>query len=152
MEREAAAVATIDSDWGLGLVMGPRAMQLAVEKAQACGVGVVVVNTGSHYGCASYHAARAAEKGCIGISMTIGGRLVAPTHGAAAQVGLNPIAVAIPCCGKNPQFVFDASMSSVAGNKITLARRLGAAVPGGIVAKEDGEPIMEEGLVPEKFM
>jgi LDH2 family malate/lactate/ureidoglycolate dehydrogenase len=47
--------------------------------------------------------------------------------------------------------VFDASMSSVAANKIIIARRLGASVPGGWIAREDGSPVLEEGPVPDAF-
>ena len=49
-------------------------------------------------------------------------------------------------------FVFDASMSSVAGNKIRLARRLGVSVLPGWIAESDGTPIMEERPVPDEFL
>ena len=110
IERETAAIATVDCDNGLGLCVGPKAMDLAIEKAKACGVGWVVVNNGWHYGACSAHAARALEQDCIGISMTIGGRLVVPTFGSSAEVGLNPMCIAVPTDDEVP-FVFDASMS-----------------------------------------
>ena len=47
IERETAAIATVDCDNGLGLCVGPKAMDLAIEKAKACGVGWVVVNNGA---------------------------------------------------------------------------------------------------------
>lgn len=80
--REAAAVATIDDDEGLGLVTGPRAMDLAIAKAEKCGIGAVSVTNGRHYGAASYHAHRAVDHAMIGVSMTIGGLMVLPTFGA----------------------------------------------------------------------
>ena len=43
-------------------------------------------------------------------------------------------------------------MSSVAGNKIRLARRLGASVLPGWIAESDGTPIMAERPVPDEFM
>ncbi|MCP5024775.1 MAG: Ldh family oxidoreductase, partial [Actinomycetia bacterium] len=148
--RGAAAVATIDDDAGLGLATGPRAMDLAIEKAAECGIGAVSVTNGRHYGAASYHAHRAVPHGMIGVSMTIGGLQVLPTFGARPMVGLNPISVAVTG-GTRPDFVFDASMSSVAGNKIRIARRLGATVLPGWIAQADGEPILEETVVPEEF-
>ena len=148
--REAPAVATIDDDGGLGLVTGPRAMDLAIRKAAECGIGAVTVTNGRHYGAAAYHAHRAIEHGMIGVSMTIGGLQVVPTFGSKPMVGLNPIAVAVGG-GSEPPFVFDASMSSVAGNKIRIARRLGSTVPSGWITDESGEPILSESLVPEKF-
>jgi LDH2 family malate/lactate/ureidoglycolate dehydrogenase len=47
-------------------------------------------------------------------------------------------------------FVFDVSTSSVAANKIEIARRLGAAIPGGWIARADGTPILEPGSVPDE--
>ncbi|MEL7157164.1 MAG: Ldh family oxidoreductase, partial [Actinomycetota bacterium] len=117
---------------------------------RACGIGAVSTTNGRHYGAASYHAHRAIEHGMIGVSMTIGGLQVLPTFGAAPMVGLNPIAIAV-AAGDEPPFVFDASMSSVAGNKIRIARRLGASVAPGWIANADGEPILSESPVPDEF-
>ena len=151
IEREAEAVATIDSDEGLGLSVGPLAMDLAIEKARRCGIGAVAVVNGRHFGAAAFHAHRAVPHGMIGVATTVGGRQVAPTYGAKAMVGLNPLGVAAPA-REEPPFVFDASMSSVAGNKIRLARRLGADVLPGWIAGRDGTPIMDERPVPDEFL
>lgn len=148
--REAPAIATIDDDAGLGLATGPRAMDLAISKAADCGIGAVSVTNGRHYGAAAYHAHRAVEHGMIGISMTIGGLQVLPTFGSKPMVGLNPIAVAVGA-GEEAPFVFDASMSSVAGNKIRIVRRLGATVAPGWIADAEGNPILEESEVPDEF-
>ena len=148
--REAAAVATVDDDGGLGLATGPRAMDLAIAKAEECGIGAVSVTNGRHYGAAGYHAHRAVPHGMIGVSMTIGGLMVVPTYGSKPMVGLNPIAVAVTG-GRHPDFVFDASMSSVAGNKIRIARRLGAEVLPGWISDGDGNPIMVETAVPDDW-
>ena len=149
--REAAAVCTIDSDRGLGLVVGPAAMKVAIERAERYGIGSVSVTNGQHFGAAGYHAVMALEHDMIGVAMTTGGVTVVPTDGAERLVGLNPIAVAAPTL-KEPPFIFDASMSSVAGNKITLAQRLGVNVLPGWIAESDGSPIMDERPVPEGFM
>jgi L-2-hydroxycarboxylate dehydrogenase (NAD+) len=149
--REAAAVCTIDSDKGHGLVVGPQAMNVAIERAEKYGIGSVSVTNGAHFGAAGYHAVMALEHDMIGIAMTTGGVTVAPTNGAERMVGLNPLAIAAPTRNQ-PPFIFDASMSSVAGNKITLAKRLGVNALPGWVAESDGTPIMEEKPVPDDFM
>jgi LDH2 family malate/lactate/ureidoglycolate dehydrogenase len=87
----------------------------------------------------------------IGISMTAGGVQVTPTFGAEALIGLNPIGVAIPARNEAP-FIFDASMSSVAGNKVRLAQRIGRDILPGWVAQADGTPMMEEGPLPDDFL
>jgi len=148
--REALAVCTIDSDQGHGLVVGPAAMNMAIERAEKYGIGSVSVNNGAHFGAAGYHAMMALEHNMIGIAMTTGGVSVLPTNGSERLVGLNPLAIAAPTRLEAP-FIFDASMSSVAGNKITLAKRLGVDALPGWVADSDGSPIMDERQVPEDF-
>lgn len=149
--RESGGTATIDSDRGLGLVLGPPAMALAIEKARANGIGSVAMTNGRHFGAAGYHAAMALGQDMVGLAMTVGGLQVAPTFGAKAMVGLNPLSIAAPADNEAP-FIFDASMSSVAGNKIRLAKRIGAPVAGGWIAQMDGTPVMTEAPVPDEFL
>lgn len=149
--RNTGPMVTIDGDQGLGLAVGPPAMDLAIERARAHGIGIVLVSNAGHYGAAAYHAHKALAHDMIGMSMTTGGVLVAPTHGAERMLGLNPIGIAAPS-GKEVPFIFDASMSSVAGNKIALLNRVGGKVLPGWVARADGSPVMEEAPVPEGFM
>ncbi len=149
--RGKGAVATLDSDAGHGLVVGPYAMKMAIEKAKDYGIGSVSVINGRHFGACAYHAEMALEHNMIGIAMTTGGLMVAPVNGAEARVGLNPIGVAVPT-KEEPPFIFDASMSSVAGNKIALAQRIGVKVMPGWIAKKDGTPIMEETEVPDEYL
>ena len=75
----------------------------------------------------------ALERDMIGVAMTTGGVNVAPVHGAERLVGLNPLGIAAPTRNE-PPFIFDASMSSVAGNKIVLAKRIGVPVMPGWIA------------------
>ena len=149
--REMGAVATIDSDGGHGLVVGPLAMNIAIKKAKTYGIGAVTAMNGRHYGAAAYHAAMALEHDMIGISMTTGGMNVVPVDGSKPMVGLNPIGIAAPT-DQEPPFIFDASTSSVAGNKIILATRLGVPVMPGWVTNSDGTPLMKEEIAPDDFM
>ncbi len=149
--RDAGAALTVDCDNGLGLAVGPLVMDLAIERAQRHGIAFAVARNGGHYGAAAYHAHRALPHDMIGISMTSGGVQVAPTFGAEALLGLNPIGIAAPA-GSEVPFLFDASMSSVAGNKIGLLRRMGGNVAPGWVADETGTPVMEEAPVPPNFL
>ena len=148
--RDAPAIATVDSDNGLGLTIGPQAMELAIQKAEVCGMGAVAVNNGQHFGAAGYHAQLASTRDLIGIAMSQGGVYMMPTYGATPMLGVNPIGFAAPARTEAP-FIFDASSSSVAVNKIILAQRLGVNIPGGWVAKTDGTPVLEEGPAPQEF-
>jgi LDH2 family malate/lactate/ureidoglycolate dehydrogenase len=149
--RDTGPAVTIDGDRGLGLAVAPAAMDLAIARAGAHGIGMAVVSNAGHYGAAAYYAQRALAHDMIGVSMTTGGILVAPTHGAERLLGLNPIGIAAPA-GKEVPFIFDASMSSLAANKIALLNRVGGKVLPGWVAQADGTPVMAEGPVPKDFM
>lgn len=142
MIRDTPSTANIDSDRGLGTIVTPKAMNIAINKAKAVGVSMVTVGNGRHPGTAAYHAMRALSHDMIGACMTSIPVAVLPTFGADPRLGMNPTAGAVPANTELP-FVFDAATSSVASNKIEVAHRLGINIPGGWVAAEDGEPIME---------
>jgi len=77
--HETPSTATIDGDAGLGLVVAPFAMQVAIEKAKNAGTGWVAVKNSNHYGIAGYHAMKALDHDMIGMSMTNASPLVSPT-------------------------------------------------------------------------
>ena len=141
--RETPATANIDSDRGLGIVVGPKAMEIAIEKASKVGVGVVTIRNSRHLGMISYHPMMALEHDMIGMSMSSCPVNVNPTYGAEPRLGTNPIALAAPA-DKEVPFVFDASTSVVPANKLILSHRLGVKMLPGWVADENGIPIMEE--------
>ena len=64
--RETPSTATVDSDRGLGTIVTPKAMNIAIEKARNVGVGMVTVGNGRHLGMASYHAMLALPHDMIG--------------------------------------------------------------------------------------
>ncbi|HJM89658.1 MAG TPA: Ldh family oxidoreductase [Dehalococcoidia bacterium] len=148
--RERASTATIDSDRGLGIIVAPKAMELAIEKAKQTGIGVVAIRNGGHMGMASYHAMLALEHDMIGVAMTAVGTAVVPTFGAVGRLGTNPIAVAAPAKKMHP-FVLDIATSMVASNKLGLARRLSASLPAGMVADAEGAIVDTAGPLPEGY-
>jgi LDH2 family malate/lactate/ureidoglycolate dehydrogenase len=74
----------------------------------------------------------------IGITVCNSRPWVAPTFGARAMIGTNPIAVAVPA-GKERPFVLDMATSAVASGKLLLARRTGKSVPVGWSQDADGQ-------------
>src|SRR5680860_1016422 len=73
---ETPSTAVIDGDSGLGLVVAPFAMQVAIEKAKVAGTGWVSVKNSNHYGIAGIHAMQALAHDMIGISLTNASPLV----------------------------------------------------------------------------
>ena len=141
--RESPATAVIDAERRLGIVIGPKAMRLAVDKARAVGVGVVTVYNSGHFGAIGHFAMQAAQHDMIGVCFTGASVNVVPTFASKPMIGTNPIAIAAPSRREAPM-LFDAATSAIAGNKIRLAMRIGSPLLPGWVSDKDGTPITEE--------
>lgn len=147
LTRERGSTATVDADRGLGVVVAPRAMEIAIEKARATGIGMVAIGNGRHLGMAAFHAMIALRDDMIGICMTAVGPRVVPTWGREPRLGTNPIAFAAPA-GSTPDFVYDASTAVVAHGKLRLAHEQGIEVSGGLFGDVSGSPVLEPSIPP----
>src|SRR5215471_16207582 len=135
--REKMSVASVDGDNGLGLVVGPKANSIAMDKADAHGSGWVSVCNTNHFGIAGYYPLMALERDLIGWAMTNSTKLVAPLWGAEPMLGTNPIAIAFP--GKEePAMVIDMATSASAYGKIEIARRKKQGIPEGWAIDQAG--------------
>lgn len=146
--HETPSTAVVDGDSGLGLVVGPRAMDIAMEKARTAGTGWVSVRNSNHFGIAGYHAMKALSHDMIGIAMTNASPLVAPTFSTERLLGTNPIAIAIPA-GRQPAFVADFATTTAANGKLEILQRKGEDAPLGWIQKKDGEPTTNAHAVKE---
>lgn len=135
--HETATTATVDGDAGLGLVVAPFAMKVAIEKAKIYGSGWVAVKNSNHFGIAGYHALMAVEQDMIGISMTNASPLVAPTYANERLLGTNPMCYAFPA-GKYPPLVVDMATAAAANGKLEIAQRANQPIPEGWVQDKDG--------------
>ncbi|TDG36728.1 Ldh family oxidoreductase [Pedobacter changchengzhani] len=136
--HETPTTATVDGDAGLGLVVAPFAMKIAIEKAEKYGSGWVSVKNSNHFGIAGYHALMAVEKDMIGISMTNASPLVAPTFSSERLLGTNPMCYAFPA-GKYPPVVVDMATAAAANGKLEIAQRANENIPSGWVQNRNGE-------------
>jgi LDH2 family malate/lactate/ureidoglycolate dehydrogenase len=135
--HETPTTATIDGDGGLGLVVAPFAMQVAIDKAEKYGSGWVSVRNSNHFGIAGYHGLMAVEKDMIGFAMTNASPLVAPTFSNERLLGTNPMCYAFPA-GKYPPVIVDMATSAAANGKLEIAQRLGKQVPEGWIQDKQG--------------
>jgi L-2-hydroxycarboxylate dehydrogenase (NAD+) len=141
--RQTPGTAVIDAERRLGIMVGPKAMRLAIEKAKTVGVGVVTVYNSGHFGAIGHYAMQAAQHDMVGVCFTAAGLAMVPTFGAKPLLGTNPIAIAAPARREAPM-LFDVATSAIAGNKIRLAIRVGSPLLPGWVTDKEGTPIMEE--------
>ncbi len=137
--HQTPSTATVDGDEGLGLVVAPKAMEIAMEKAHNVGSGWVAIKNSNHFGIAAYHALMATEQNMVGISMTNASPLVAPTNSTERLLGTNPMCFAMPA-GKYTPVVSDLATSAAANGKLEIAQRLSKSIPEGWVQTKDGHP------------
>lgn len=136
--HETPSTAVVDGDAGLGLVVAPFSMEIAIQKAKKVGTGWVSVKNSNHFGIAGYHAMLALEHDMIGIAMTNASALVAPTYSIEKLLGTNPIAVAIPA-GEQPAFVADFATTTAANGKLEILQRKQEDAPLGWIQDSEGE-------------
>lgn len=137
--HESPSTAVVDGDGGLGLVVAPIAMGIAIAKAQQAGTGWVSVQNSNHFGIAGYHAMMALPHDMMGIAMTNASPLVAPTFSIDKMLGTNPIAVAAPA-GQEPPFVADLATTTAANGKLEILQRKNSSTPSGWVQDAEGNP------------
>jgi LDH2 family malate/lactate/ureidoglycolate dehydrogenase len=143
IESQTPYSAGLDGDSGLGLTCARRAMQLAVEKSQSAGVGIVCVRNTHHLGPAGYFAHMAVEHGMLGACAT--GHFfgkghwtgIAPLGTLLPMLSTNPLSFAAPC-GRYPPFVLDMSTSIATINRIEMYGQEGRPIPAGWARDVDG--------------
>eukprot|EP01006_Ploeotia_vitrea_P009544 TRINITY_DN22678_c0_g1_i1.p1 TRINITY_DN22678_c0_g1~~TRINITY_DN22678_c0_g1_i1.p1 ORF type:complete len:425 (+),score=53.23 TRINITY_DN22678_c0_g1_i1:120-1394(+) len=137
--RETPSTATVDGDNGLGLVVAPKANEIAIEKAKTAGTGWVALRNSNHYGIAGWYSMQALQHDMIGWSFTNTTALVAPLWGYEKLLGTNPISIAIPAYNE-PPVVVDFASSAVAYGKVEIASRENSFIPEGWALNKEGNP------------
>jgi LDH2 family malate/lactate/ureidoglycolate dehydrogenase len=136
--KQSPALALVDGHNGLGSVIGARAMDLAITKAQVCGIGTVIVRHGTHYGSSAVHAAKAERAGCLGVAYTNAGPEMAAWGGATPVVGTNPWAIAAPG-GTGFPVVLDIALTTAGKGMMRWHEREGRPMPADWALTPDGD-------------
>jgi LDH2 family malate/lactate/ureidoglycolate dehydrogenase len=142
--KETPVSALVDGGGGLGHANARRAMELAIEKARTVGIGVAVVRNSAHFGACGFYALMAVEAGLIGmVATSASGIQVAPTHGAQAKLGTDPIAFGAPGKPGEP-FLLDMATTTVAAGKVKVYKLNHKPLPAGWVVDADGKTVTDE--------
>lgn len=136
---DAGAIAVLDGHEGVGQVLAMRAVQEAITRARAHGIGVVAVRNSNHFGTCMYYTRRVAAAGCVALLTSNGGPAMAPWGGRKKIIGTNPWSVAAPV-GTRAPFVVDMAATGVARGKIYLARNQHLPIPLGWALNQAGAP------------
>ncbi len=136
--QEHSGSAALDACNSMGMVVGVRAMQMAVRKARESGACFITVNNSNHYGMAGYFAKLATDADMVGITATNAPPNIAPWGSPKSYVGTNPIAFGVPTSGE--PIILDMAPSVVAMGKVILAAKLGKPIPEGWALTKEGKP------------
>jgi len=138
--RDDGATVMLDAHLGFGQVAGVHAIDLAVERARANGVGAVTVREATHLGALAYYTRRAADAGFVAVLAQNGPAFVPPFGGLDGLFSTNPFSYAVPA-GAEAAIVYDIATTAAAGNKILLAKKRGdPTIPEGWATDESGTP------------
>ena len=136
--KDTPTTAVVDGHNGMGHYIAKRSMQMAIEKADKFGMGMVVVRNSTHYGAAFYYPMMAIERGMIGMTTTSARPSIAPTWGVEPMLGTNPMTWGMPSDEAFP-YMPDYATSVTQRGKLELYGRLGKDLPDGWVIGQDGK-------------
>lgn len=137
--EDSGCCGVVDGKNGLGAVVSKVAIELAIAKAEAHGVGIVACRRSNHFGAAGYWAQQALDRGLIGFAFTNTAPYMVPTGGTCRAVGTNPICAYFPGEGGDC-FQLDMATTTVPIGKIEIMDRLQKALPMGWGVDRHGEP------------
>ena len=137
---ETASTALIDGGRGFGQCIGRFALDTAERKAREAGAVVVVARNSHHIGRVGVLGELAAERGLLALALVAVGTpgRVAPLGGAEGRLGTNPIAYGVPTAAG--PVVADFATSAIPEGAVKLARKLGHALPEGMLIDGAGSP------------
>src|SRR6266853_925175 len=140
--REAAGMALVDGDNGMGHVVMSFAAKTAIEQAKTAGAAWVGVTRSNHAGPASLYAAMPLEHDMVGLYLAVGNaNHMAPWGGIDLLLSTNPIAVAAP--GNETTIVLDMATTVAAYGKVKTAVQRGETLPEGWMIDHQGRPLTD---------
>jgi LDH2 family malate/lactate/ureidoglycolate dehydrogenase/quinol monooxygenase YgiN len=137
--RESSSTALLDGEDGLGQVISLRAMDLAIDKARATGIGAVGVRNSNHFGEAAHYVIRAVERDMIGLIATNGSPNMPALGGTTKMTGPLPFTAAVPV-GSGSPFVIDAALGVTNRGKLIYMAERGERIPLGWGVDRDARP------------
>jgi LDH2 family malate/lactate/ureidoglycolate dehydrogenase len=135
---ETPVSAMVDGGNNCGMYTLMRAAEMAIERAQQHGFGVIGMNNSWVSGRGAIYVETIARAGLIGIHTVSSTRHVAPPGGAKASYGTNPLSFGFPTAGD--PFVIDMGTSAFMSTDLQFRERRGELLPEGVAIDVDGKP------------
>lgn len=137
--RETPAAFLLCANRAAGAVAMTRAMDEAVRRAGASGVGLGVVGETTHTGAIGYYAARAARRSFAAMVMAAGPPNMAYFGARVPSLSTSPLALAVPRETGEP-LLLDMASAVVSHGTVREALDAGRSIPEGWALTETGAP------------
>jgi L-2-hydroxycarboxylate dehydrogenase (NAD+) len=152
IEREAAAMALVNGDNGMGHLVMKRATEIAIAKAKTAGVAWVGAQWSNHAGPASLYASMPMEHDMIGLYLAVGSaNHLPPWGGLDMLLSTNPLAVGVPA-GEEAPIVLDMATTVAAYGKVKTKAQRGETMPVGWMMDREGRPLTDPKRANEGFL
>jgi len=135
------ATTLLDGNFGFGIYIGSKAVELALERSKEFGVSIVLIRHIHHSGMLEYISEQVSRSKQIGIIFVNAHPVVAAPEGGSRIIGTNPISISIP--RRNGSFNFDFAISKVSFGKVRQAAREGQKLEEGLAVDRFGKPTVE---------
>jgi len=152
IEREAAGMALVNGDNGMGHLVMKFATEKAIEKAKTAGVAWVGVQHSNHAGPASLYASMPMAHDMIGLYLAVGNANHLPAWGGIDMLlSTNPIAVGVPA-GTEAPVVLDMATTVAAYGKVKTKAQRGETMPEGWMIDRQGQPLTDPKRADDGFL
>lgn len=139
MLRQSAAACLIDAGTGLGFEPCELAIEHAVDRAGAAGIGFAGVTNSHHCGALGVLIEPVAGQGMVAMAFSTAPAAIAPWGGKRPIFGTNPVAAVFPRRTGAP-LVIDLSLTQVTRGQILLLQKEGKPIPEGWGMDAKGNP------------
>lgn len=140
LERLSSAALRVDARDGFAHPAIDLGFRDLVPMARETGVAALALTNSYNCGVLGYHVDRLAQEGLVGLGFTNAPASIAPTGGAKAVVGTNPVALAVPGANGRPELLIDQSSSVVAKSEVVMHAGADKPIPEGWALDADGNP------------
>jgi LDH2 family malate/lactate/ureidoglycolate dehydrogenase len=135
---ETPVSAMVDGGNNCGMYTLMRAAEMAIERAQQHGFGVIGMNNSWVSGRGAIYVETIARAGLIGIHTVSSTQHVAPPGAAKPAYGTNPLSFGFPTAGD--PFVIDMGTSAFMSTDMQFRERRGELLPEGVAIDAQGNP------------
>jgi len=140
IEREGKTTAVIEGNHYIGQAAACMAMQLAIKKAEAHGVGVVTLRRASHSGRLADYMEMAADAGMIAMgAISVGSGTTTLYGGMERIIGTHPMAFGIPA-RNGRHIILDFATASMSMGEIQKRVAKKEPIPDGVMLDGHGNP------------